>query len=100
MIAQTASDSKVTPPQLSNKKRVEPQCSEKAIRDHIRGLVKLQAVVDIDGHVRDVEVVSSLGYGLDENAIDAVRTWEFQPARKEGAPVEATMSIECQFVCN
>jgi TonB family protein len=100
MIAQSASDPKVTPPRLSNKKRVEPQCSENAIRDHISGLVKLRAVVGIDGHVRGVEVVRSLGYGLDENAVDAVRTWEFQPALKNGEPVEATVPIECEFRCN
>jgi TonB family protein len=100
MIAQDASDPNVTPPRLSNKKRVEPQCTEKAIRGHISGLVKLRAVVGIDGHVRDVEVVRSLGYGLDENAVDAVRRWEFQPALKDGTPVEATVPIECQFGCN
>lgn len=88
-----------TPPRVI-KKPVEPQCSDKAIRDHISGLVKLRAVVGTDGHVRDVEIVRGVGWGLNESAVEAVRTWEFKPGTKDGAPVEATAPIEIDFRCS
>lgn len=88
---------KVTPPKLSNKRRVEPEYSEEARREHVSGLVRLSVVVDVDGRVRNITIIRGLGYGLDENAAKAVRTWEFTPAMKDGVPVEATVPVECTF---
>jgi len=44
-------------------------------------------------------VVRSLGLGLDERAVDAVRTWKFRPAYRDGKPVTvtATATIEVNF---
>jgi TonB family protein len=42
-------------------------------------------------------VLSSLGKGLDEKAIEAVRTWKFEPAMKDGKPVAAEIAIEVAF---
>jgi len=95
--SQNPPDSKATPPRVSNKKRSEPEYSEQARRDHISGTVELKATVGADGHVRDIEVVRGLGHGLDENAIKAVRTWEFEPATKDGVPTEGTVPINCEF---
>jgi TonB family protein len=57
----------------------------------------LSVIVDVDGHVRNIKVIRGLGYGLDENAVKAVRTWEFIPAMKDGIAVEATVPVECNF---
>jgi TonB family protein len=35
--------------------------------------------------------------GLDEKALEAVRTWRFEPARKDGVPVAVQISVEVNF---
>ena len=35
----------------------------------------------------DPEVITGLGFGLDEKASDAVRQWKFRPGYKDGKPV-------------
>jgi TonB family protein len=42
-------------------------------------------------------VVRSLGMGLDQKALDAVRTWRFDPAKKDGRPVAVQMNIIVNF---
>jgi len=57
----------------------------------------LQVIVETDGRLRDVRVVRSLGFGLDEKALEAVRQWRFDPARKNGQPVAVVVNIEVNF---
>ena len=57
----------------------------------------LWCVVGPDGRVRDVKVQRSLGLGLDEKAIEAVKTWKFEPARKDGTPVAVQINVEVNF---
>jgi TonB family protein len=54
-------------------------------------------VVAADGRPRDIRVARSLGMGLDEKALEAVRTWRFEPARKDGHPVAVQISVEVIF---
>jgi len=42
-------------------------------------------------------VARPLGMGLDEKAIEAVRTWRFEPAKKDGQPVPVQMNVEVSF---
>ena len=57
----------------------------------------LQAVVRKDGTVDVVQLVRSLGFGLDQNAIAALKAWRFRPGKKNGEPVDVTVSFEVQF---
>ena len=76
----------------------KPQYTKQALREGIQGIVLVQAVVGIDGKPHDVAVVRSLGYGLDEKAIDAVKKWRFHPAiGRDGKPVAAPVTIEIAF---
>lgn len=43
------------------------------------GTVELVAIITPDGRASDIKVLKGLGHGLDEKAIEAVRTWHFQP---------------------
>jgi TonB family protein len=45
----------------------------------------------------NVRVIRSLGYGLDERAIEAVRKWRFKPALKDGEPVQVGSTFEVAF---
>ena len=75
----------------------DPDYSEEARKAHWQGTVLLWVVVGPDGKVHDVKVSRSLGLGLDEKAVEAVRIWKFDPARKNGQPVAVEMTIEVNF---
>lgn len=75
----------------------EPEFSEEARRSKYQGEVTLLATITADGRTRDLRVVRSLGMGLDEKAMEAVRTWRFEPAKKDGRPVAVQMNIIVNF---
>jgi len=83
------------PPKLVQK--IAPQYSEQARIDKVEGIVTLKVLVDAEGHTSDIRVVKSLGHGLDENAIDAVQKWLFQPGTMNGKPVAVGAVIEVPF---
>lgn len=75
----------------------EPEYSEEARRVKHQGVVVLALVVDPQGKTRDIRVARSLGMGLDEKAIEAVRKWRFAPGTKDGTPVPVQVNIEVNF---
>jgi TonB family protein len=75
----------------------DPDYSEEARKAKYQGTVVLWVVVGPDGRTRDIRVQRSLGLGLDEKAMDAVRTWKFEPARKDGQPVAVQINVEVNF---
>lgn len=60
------------------------------------GDVVLDALVDSDGKPTDIRVVTGDSFFL-ENALSAVRTWTFSPARMDGRVVESRIGIVFQF---
>jgi TonB family protein len=54
-------------------------------------------VVGPDGKPRDIKVLRTLGLGLDEKAIEAVKHWRFEPAMKDGKPVSCMINVEVNF---
>lgn len=75
----------------------DPNYSEEARKAKYQGTVVLWVIVGPDGRVRDVRVQRTLGMGLDEKAIEAVRTWKFDPARRNGQPVAVQVNVEVNF---
>jgi feruloyl esterase len=75
----------------------EPKYSKSARKQGIQGVVTLSIVIGADGKARDVKVVNSLEPTLDANAIEAVKTWKFAPATKDGRPVAVAMRLEIDF---
>jgi TonB family protein len=75
----------------------EPEYSEEARKVKQMGVVVLRLVVGSDGNPRDIQVVRTLGLGLDEKAIEAVKKWRFEPAKKDGKPVAVAVNIEVNF---
>ena len=85
----------VSPPRLLHKK--EPTYSHQAEAERIQGTVVLFLVVNDKGRTADIQVISSLGFGLDERARQAVEKWEFKPGMKDGKPVSVQATIEVNF---
>ena len=75
----------------------DPEYSEPARKAKYEGTVVLGLIVGPDGRPRDIRVTRSLGMGLDEKAIEAVRQWKFEPARKNGQPVAVQINVEVDF---
>jgi len=75
----------------------EPPYTEKARIAKYSGTVALMLVVDAHGDVSDVKVVRPLSFGLAEQAIRTVRTWQFQPATRDGTPVPVRVLVEVKF---
>jgi len=75
----------------------EPEFSEEARKRKVQGVMTLGLVVTSDGKAAQIRVVQSLGYGLDEKAIEAVSRWKFEPATKDGKPVSAEIAVEVNF---
>ena len=76
----------------------EPAYSEEARKAKYQGTVVLWIVVDAQGNVNhDVRVVKPLGLGLDEKAVETVRTWKFKPAMRNGVPVPVRVIVEVSF---
>ena len=57
----------------------------------------LSIEVNASGTASNIKVVRSLGLGLDEKAIEAVKQWKFKPGYKDGKPVTVAAPIEVNF---
>ncbi len=85
----------ITPPRAVS--MPEPEFSNEARAAGYQGVCTLAVIVEKDGMPSHIRVTRSLGMGLDEKAIAAVQRWRFEPARKDGEPVRAEITIEVDF---
>lgn len=85
----------VSPPRVIY--QVDPEFSEEARKAKYQGTCTLMLVVDTAGHPSNIRVASSLGMGLDEKAIEAVKNWRFEPSMKDGHPVRVEIAVEVEF---
>ena len=67
------------------------------VKSRIEGKTILSAYLNNRGDVDQVFVVKPLGFALDEEAVDAVKRWKFQPAERHGQPVAVQINIEVTF---
>ncbi len=77
--------------------RVDPIYSEEARKGLYEGAVVLEAIVRKDGSIEILRVIRGLGFGLDDNAIKALKLWKFRPGMRRGVPVDVALNIEINF---
>jgi protein TonB len=79
--------------------KVEAEFSDEARRAKYEGVVLVSLIVDANGNPQQVRVSRSLGMGLDEKALEAVRQYKFKPAfdKVSGKNVPVQMSVEISF---
>ena len=85
----------ISPPQLQ--REVKPVYTDEGRKRAIEGDVVMEIVVRRDGSVGDVRLMRTLGAGLDQRAIAAVKQWRFSPARRQGAPVDILVEVAVGF---
>jgi TonB family protein len=76
---------------------VEPEFTDDARRANFQGNVSVQLIVDSEGNPQNVRLVSHLGMGLDQKAIEAVKQYRFRPAMYQGHPVAVQIMIDVDF---
>ena len=77
----------------------EAEFSDEARRAKYEGTVVVTLIVDANGNPQNVHVTRTLGMGLDEKAVEAVRKYKFKPAmdQRSGKPVPVMVSVEVRF---
>jgi TonB family protein len=85
----------ILPPSLIQK--VEPEYSEEARLAKYQGTAVVAVKIGTDGTAQDMRVVRSLGFGLDDKAVQAISQWHFKPGTKDGEPVTVMATIEVNF---
>ncbi len=76
---------------------VQPEYPELARRARLGGIVILEATIDREGNVINVNVLRGLGLGLDNAAMKAVSEWKYTPTFYNGRPVEVLLTVTVQF---
>jgi len=75
----------------------EPEFSEEARHARFQGIVVMKVVVSKTGNIVRIKLERALGKGLDENAMEELKSWRFEPATRNGQPVAVEMNIEVSF---
>jgi protein TonB len=76
---------------------IVPKYTMEARTAEIEGVVRIEVTVDETGHVIRARVLSGLGYGLDESALQAAKQMTFTPATQCGKPVVGTAVVPFNF---
>jgi periplasmic protein TonB len=76
----------------------DPQYTDEAREARLQGAVTLLVLVDAEGRAAQIRITQGIGLGLDERAVQAIRTWKFVPAR-DGArrAIPAWVTVEAVF---
>lgn len=78
-------------------KDVRPRYKQALVDANLEGTVLLQAIIDTNGRVRNIEVVSPVNADLEESAINAVSQWEFSPTWLNCEAIEVRMFVNVSF---
>ena len=85
----------VRPPEPRHK--VDPAYIRSAADEGIQGTIRLAAVIGRDGRVDRIELIRGIDNRLDESAVEALGKWLFEPAMRDGVPIEVDAVFEVPF---
>jgi len=83
----------VKPPKIVH--YVEPDPSDQ--ETYVEGVVRIAAVINLDGTPSDLHVVKGLNDAEDKLALEALRQWRFSPGTKSGHAVRVKINVEINF---
>ena len=78
-------------------RKVDPGYPSQLMRENVAGTVILFAIIHADGTVGNVLVLNGVDNRLDRFAVDAVQRWRFQPATKDGVPIDVEATFKIPF---
>ena len=74
-----------------------PVYTEEARKQKIEGEVLVEVTFEASGKIRVLRVVRSLGFGLDEAAVQAAQRIQFKPAQRDGQATDSTAILHIIF---
>lgn len=74
-----------------------PESNQFAQDNGVAGMALYHVVIGPDGQPGEIAVARPIGFGLDENAVKAIRAAKFEPAEKDGRPVPVLLDLVVQF---
>jgi len=89
----------VSNPVLLEETKVQPEYPELARVARIEGNVILQAVIETDGSVAEIEILrcNRPNMGFEDSARSAVQEWRYKPALQNGKPVAVYFTVFVEF---
>ncbi|HEY2013947.1 MAG TPA: energy transducer TonB, partial [Bryobacteraceae bacterium] len=78
-------------------RKVDPKYIAEAVQDRVEGTVRLFAVIRQDGRVESVSLLRHLDDRLDQSAQEALSKWVFEPALRNGVPMDVEAVFEIPF---
>ncbi len=79
-------------------RKVDPRyVALSAANERVEGTVRLAAVIRKDGSIDEVELLKHLDDRLDQSAQQALAKWRFEPAARDGTPVDVDAVFEIPF---
>ncbi|MBN1549904.1 energy transducer TonB [bacterium] len=75
----------------------DPEYPKDFISSGIEGSVKIRLSITASGEINTAAVIVSLHPVFDDIALETVRKWQFQPALKNGKPVDDTLDVDVNF---
>jgi len=75
----------------------DPPSNDYAQKNGVAGMCMYHVVVEPDGKLGEIAIGRPIGFGLDENAVDAIRKAKFDPAIKDGKPVPVVLDLVVEF---
>jgi TonB family protein len=85
----------MTPPKVLN--NINPSSNEFAQDCGIAGMEMVRTVVDANGIPGQIAIARPIGFGLDEKAVEAVKSSHFTPATLNGQPVKVVVDVVVTF---
>lgn len=85
---------KVIPAKLLSS--IQPSYTPMAKSQHVSGDVKIDALIDTDGRVTTMKIISGPTL-LQESATEALRQWKYKPATLNGNAVSMHLTVTLQF---
>jgi TonB family protein len=78
-------------------RKVDPKYIAAAAADRVEGKVRLFGVIRKNGHVEGIALLLHLDNRLDASAQEALTKWQFEPALRNGSPVDVDAVFEIPF---
>ncbi len=85
-----------SPPKF--KKQSKPEYTKEMLENRVEGVIRIKALVDIDGKVKKTKLLNDLGFDSAAQALKATQDMEFDPARRGQEPVAVWIIIPIRFV--
>ena len=78
-------------------RKVDPAYPMELMRENVSGTVIVYGVIHADGTVGNVRILRGVDSRIDRFASQAVSQWQFQPATKNGAPIDVDATFQIPF---